>query len=217
FALRAATGEVLWTFDSHIRGRGPNRGVTYWASGDDKRIFAAVDQYLYALDARNGAPITTFGDSGRIDLRRDLDRNPETQSVRLTSPGVVYKDLLIIGGRVAEALPSSPGHIRAYDVRTGKLRWTFHTIPYPGEFGYETWSKESWTYNGGANNWAGMALDEERGILYAPTGSAAADFDGSNRLGDNLFANCLIALNAETGQRIWHFQVVRHDIWDRDL
>jgi quinoprotein glucose dehydrogenase len=217
FALRAATGEVLWIFDSHIRGRGPNRGVTYWASGDDKRIFATVDQYLYALDARSGAPIAAFGDNGRIDLRRDLDRDPETQSVRLTSPGVVYKDLLIVGGRVAEGLPSSPGHIRAYDVRTGKLRWMFHTIPYPGELGYETWSKESWTYNGGTNNWAGMAVDEARGIVYVPTGSAAADFYGANRQGDNLFANCLIALNAETGQRIWHFQVVRHDLWDRDL
>jgi quinoprotein glucose dehydrogenase len=217
FAVRAATGELLWTFDSHIQGRGPNRGVVYWASGDDKRIFAAVDQYLYALDARTGTPIPAFGDNGRIDLRRDLDRNPHAQSVRLTSPGIIYKDLLIIGGRVAESLPSSPGHIRAYDVRTGKLRWIFHTIPYPGELGYETWSKESWTYNGGTNNWAGMALDEARGIVYAPTGSAAADFDGTNRLGDNLFANCLIALNAETGQRIWHFQVVRHDLWDRDL
>jgi quinoprotein glucose dehydrogenase len=217
FAVRAATGELLWTFDSHIQGRGPNRGVVYWASGDAKRVFAAVDQYIYALDARTGTPIPGFGDNGRIDLRRDLDRDPQTQSVRLTSPGIIHKDLLIVGGRVAEALPSSPGHIRAYDVRSGKLRWIFHTIPHPGELGYETWSKESWTYNGGTNNWAGMALDEARGVVYVPTGSAAADFDGANRLGDNLFANCLIALNADTGQRIWHFQVVRHDLWDRDL
>jgi quinoprotein glucose dehydrogenase len=217
FALRAATGKHLWTFDPMIVGRGPNRGVMYWAGGSDKRVFAAVDQYVYALDAGNGRPITTFGNNGRIDLRRDLGRDPQGQSVRLTSPGVVYKDTFIIGGRVGEGLPSSPGYIRAYDSRTGRLRWTFHTIPHPGEAGYETWSEDSWTTNGGANNWAGMALDERRGIVYIPTGSAAADFYGASRIGDNLFANSLIALNAETGKRIWHFQVVRHDLWDRDL
>ena len=123
---------------------------------------------------------------------------------------------MIVGGRVSEGLPASPGDIRAYDVRTGALRWTFHTIPHPGEPGYETWPKDAWTYSGGANNWAGMALDEARGIVYVPTGSAAADFYGANRLGDNLFANSLLALDAATGKRIWHFQVVRHDIWDRD-
>jgi quinoprotein glucose dehydrogenase len=123
----------------------------------------------------------------------------------------------IIGMREPESLPAPPGDIRAYDVRTGKLRWTFHTIPRPGEYGYNTWPKDAWTYSGGANNWAGMALDEKRGIVYVPTGSAASDFYGSDRIGDDLFANCLIALNAETGQRIWHFQSVRHDLWDRDL
>jgi quinoprotein glucose dehydrogenase len=217
FALRAATGEHLWTFDPAITGRGPNRGVMYWANGNDKRVFAAVDQYVYALDAQTGKPVPTFGENGRVDLRRDLDRDPAGQSVRLTTPGVVYKDTFIIGGRVAETLPSSPGYIRAYDVRTGRLRWTFRTIPHPGETAYETWSKDSWTINGGANNWAGMALDERRGIVYVATGSAAADFYGANRIGDNLFANSLIALNADTGQRLWHFQIVRHDIWDRDL
>jgi quinoprotein glucose dehydrogenase len=217
FALRAATGEHLWTFDPKIIGRGPNRGVMYWASGDDKRVFAAVDNFVYALNAATGTPIPTFGDSGRIDLRVDLGRDPKGQSVRLTSPGVVYKDTFIVGGRVNEGLPASPGDIRAYDVRTGKLRWSFHTIPHPGEYGYETWLKDSWTINGGANNWAGMALDKARGIVYVPTGSASADFYGANRLGDNLFANSLIALNADTGKRIWHFQAVRHDIWDRDF
>ena len=217
FALQAATGEHLWTFDPMIVERGPNRGVMYWSSGGDKRVFAAVDQYVYALDARNGIPIASFGNNGRIDLRLDLGRDPKGQSVRLTSPGVVYKDTFIIGGRVGEGLLSSPGYIRAYDARTGRLRWTFHTIPHPGEDGYETWSKDSWTTNGGANNWAGVALDERRGIVYIPTGSAAADFYGANRVGDNLFANSLIALNAETGERLWHFQVVRHDLWDRDL
>ena len=216
FALRAGTGEHLWTFDSGIKGRGANRGLMYWSNANDARVYAAVDQYLYALDARTGTPVASFGDKGRIDLRIGLDRDPKTQNVRLTSPGVVYNDLVIVGGRVGEGLPASPGYIRAYDARTGESRWTFHTIPHPGASGYETWSKESWTYNGGANNWPGMALDQARGIVYAPTGSAADDFYGGNRVGDNLFANALLALDARTGRRIWHFQFVRHDIWDRD-
>jgi quinoprotein glucose dehydrogenase len=217
FALDAATGAHLWTFDSGLESRGANRGLTYWRSGEDRRVFTAVDQYLYALDARTGKPIAAFGAGGRLDLRSDLGRDPATQSVRLTSPGIVYRDLLIIGGRVSEGLPASPGDIRAYDARSGRLRWAFHTIPHPGETGYDSWLKESWTYNGGSNNWAGMTLDEARGILYVPTGSASADFYAANRLGDNLFSTCLIALNAATGERLWHFQVVRHDIWDRDL
>jgi quinoprotein glucose dehydrogenase len=217
FALRADTGERLWTFDSGIKGQGANRGLMYWSAGTDRRVYAAVDQYLYALDAATGKPVPTFGEAGRIDLRRDLGRDPGTQSVRLTSPGVVYKDLLIVGGRVSEGLPASPGYVRAYNARTGKLVWTFHTIPNPGEAGYDTWSKDSWLENGAANSWPGMALDERRGIVFVPTGSAAADFYGGNRLGDNLYANCLLALNAATGERIWHFQFVRHDLWDRDL
>jgi quinoprotein glucose dehydrogenase len=216
FALRAATGEHLWTFDSGIKGRGANRGLMYWSAPGDARIYAAVDQYLYALEAETGKAIPSFADKGRIDLRRGLDRDPGTQNVRLTSPGVVFQDLVIVGGRVGEGLPSSPGYIRAYDARTGGIRWTFHTIPHPGEPGYEGWSKDSWTYNGGANSWPGMALDEARGIVYVPTGSAADDFYGANRVGDNLYANCLLALDARTGKRIWHFQFVRHDIWDRD-
>jgi len=217
FALGAATGEHLWTFDSGIKAQGANRGLMYWTDGgSDKRVYAAVARYVYALDARTGKPIPTFGDGGRIDLHGDLGRDPERQSVVLTSPGVVHKDLLILGGRVSEGLPASPGDIRAYNARTGKLQWSFHTIPHPGEAGYETWSKDSWRENGGANSWPGMALDEARGIVYVPTGSAAADFYGANRLGDNLYANSLIALNADTGKLIWHFQFVRHDIWDRD-
>jgi quinoprotein glucose dehydrogenase len=216
FALRAATGEHLWTFDSGIVGRGANRGLMYWSAPGEARVYAAVDQYLYALDARTGRPIESFAEKGRIDLRRGLDRDPSTQNVRLTSPGVVFNDLVIVGGRVGEGLPSSPGYVRAYDARSGAIRWTFHTIPHPGEPGYQTWLKDSWTYSGGANNWPGMALDPARGIVYVPTGSAAADFYGADRTGDNLYANCLLALDARTGRRLWHFQFVRHDIWDRD-
>ena len=216
-AIDGGTGHVRWTFDSGIEGRGPNRGVTFWGSGADARIFTTQGSYVYAISAQTGRPITTFGRDGRIDLRDNLGRDPSTQSVFLTTPGVVYKDLLIVGGRVSEALPASPGDIRAYDVRSGALRWTFHTIPHPGEAGYDTWPADAWTYSGGANNWAGMALDTTRGIVYAPTGSAASDFYGANRIGDDLFANTLLALDAETGKRLWHFQAVHHDIWDRDF
>jgi quinoprotein glucose dehydrogenase len=216
FAIRADTGAPLWTFDPGIRGNGGNRGVMFWADGSNRRVFAAVDNFIYALDAATGKPIPTFGLDGRIDLRDDLDRDPSKQGVRLTTPGVIYKDLMIVGGRVGEALPTSPGDIRAYDVRTGALRWTFHTIPHPGEFGYDTWPAEAWTYSGGANSWPGMALDVARGIVFVPTGSAASDFYGADRLGTNVFANCLLALDAATGKRLWHFQFVHHDLWDRD-
>jgi len=217
FAINAATGASLWTFDSGIRGSGPNRGVMYWADGTERRVFAAVGDLIYALDPATGKAIATFGTDGHIDLRENLGRDPETQGVRLTSPGVIYKDLMIVGGRVGEGLPTSPGDIRAYDVRSGALRWSFHTIPHPGEFGYGTWPKHAWEYSGAANNWPGMALDERRGLVYVPTGSAASDFYGADRLGDNLFANSLIALEAATGRRVWHYQFVRHDLWDRDL
>ena len=217
FALDAATGRHLWTFDAEQRGAGPNRGVMIWREGSEARVFAAVGDYLYAVDARTGQPVAAFGVNGRIDLRDNLDRPPDSQNIRLTSPGVVYRDLVIVGGRVSESLPASPGDVRAYDARTGALRWAFHTIPRPGEFGYETWPKDAWTYTGGANSWPGMALDEARGLVFVPTGSAASDFFGADRVGDNLFANSLLALDAASGRRLWHFQFVRHDIWDRDL
>jgi len=220
-ALNAATGEQLWRFDPYngrkVRGGGGRtRGVVYWGDGPDQRIFVAVQQFLYAVDARTGRPIPSFGDGGRIDLRDGL-RPGEKLMVSLGTPGIVYKDLLIIGSRTAESLPTPPGDVRAYDVRTGALRWTFHTIPRPGELGYETWPRDAWTYSGAANNWTGMSLDVERGLVFVPTGSAADDFYGANRGGNNLFANSLIALKAETGTRVWQFQLVRHDIWDRDL
>lgn len=216
-ALDASTGKLLWKFDSGIAGTQPARGLAYWSDGTSARILAGVMNYLYALDAKTGKPISSFGKNGRIDLREDLGRDPATVSIALTSPGIVYKDLIIVGGRDPETLPAPPGDIRAYDVRTGALRWSFHTIPHPGEFGYDTWPKDAWQHSGAANNWAGMALDAKRGIVYVPTGSAAFDFYGGDRVGDDLFANTLLALDADTGKLIWHFQAVRHDLWDRDF
>ncbi|HET9474617.1 MAG TPA: PQQ-binding-like beta-propeller repeat protein, partial [Steroidobacteraceae bacterium] len=216
-ALDAATGRLSWSFDSGLAGVGANRGLMYWRDGREARLFAAVDNFIYALDAATGKPVTGFGRQGRIDLRENLGRDPATQSVRLTTPGVIFRDLMIVGGRVGESLPASPGHIRAYDVRSGALRWTFRTIPQPGEPGHDTWPPDAWQYTGGANSWPGMTLDEERGLVFVPTGSAAADFYGANRLGDNLYANCLLALEAATGKLRWHFQFVRHDVLDRDL
>jgi len=217
FAVDAATGKLLWNFDSGIKGLQPDRGLSYWSDKNDKRIFVGIMNFLYALDAKTGKPVPSFGTDGRVDLQKNLGREPRFQSIALTSPSVIYKDLIIVGGRNPETLPAPPGDIRAYDVRTGKLRWSFHTIPHPGEFGYDTWPKDAWKTSGAANNWAGMTLDSKRGVVYIPTGSAAFDFYGGDRIGDDLFANCELALNAETGERIWHFQAVRHDLWDRDF
>ena len=214
-ALDGATGKPKWSWNSGTRSFA--RGLTYWEDGKEQRLLAAFGRYIYAIDAVSGKPFSDFGRGGRIDLHYDVDRDPEQQSVSLTTPGVIYKDLYIVGGRTSESLPASYGDIRAYDVRTGKLRWTFHTIPRPGEYGYETWPKNAWTYTGAANNWAGMVVDAKSGIVYVPTGSASADFYGANRVGDDLFANTLLALDATTGKRIWHFQGVKHDIWDRDF
>ena len=216
-ALDAATGKLIWKFDSGIKGNSPERGLAYWTDGKEKRIFASVTNFLYALNAEDGKPITEFGEQGRIDLRKDLRGDYQLQSVQMTSPGIIYKDLIIVGGRNPETHPSPPGDIRAFDVHTGALRWRFHTIPHPGEFGYDTWPQDAWKYSGAANNWAGMTLDEKRGIVYVPTGSAVFDFYGADRVGDDLFADSLLALDAETGKRIWHFQGVHHDLWDRDF
>ena len=219
FSLDAATGKLKWKFDSGIVGTQPDRGLAYWRSPDkqDRRIIVGVMNFVYALNADNGQTVESFGDHGRVDLREGLGRDPATGSIALTSPAVIYKDLFIVGGRLPETLPALPGDIRAYDIRTGKLRWSFHTIPHPGEFGYDTWPKDAWQKSGSANNWTGMTVDQKTGILYAPTGSAVFDFYGGDRIGDNLFADSELALNAETGERIWHFQGVHHDIWDRDF
>ena len=216
-ALDAATGRLLWKFDAKIASSQPQRGLSYWTDGRQSRLFAAVTNFLYALDPVTGEPIPDFGENGKIDLRKNLRGDYTQQSIALTSPGVIYKELIIVGGRNPESYPAPPGDIRAFDVKTGKLRWTFHTIPHPGEFGYDTWPKDAWKYAGSANNWAGMALDESRGIVYVPTGSAVFDFYGGDRVGDDLFADTLLALDARTGKRLWHFQGVHHDLWDRDF
>ncbi|MEZ5742569.1 MAG: pyrroloquinoline quinone-dependent dehydrogenase [Sphingomonadaceae bacterium] len=216
-ALDGATGELLWRFDPGQTNGQPVRGLTYWSQGSEARLFASSVTDLFALDPKTGTPIPGFGDGGKIDLRQNLGRNPNESAVFLTSPGIVYKDVIIVGFRTAENPPAPPGDIRAYDVRTGKLRWSFHTIPQPGEEGHETWPKDAWKTAGGANNWAGMALDEKRGIVYVPTGSPTFDFYGADRIGDNLYANSLLALDAATGKRLWHFQAVHHDLWDRDF
>jgi glucose dehydrogenase len=216
-ALDGATGKLIWKFDSGMNGTQPDRGVAYWTDGKQSCIFAGIMNYLYALDAATGKPIPEFGENGRIDLRKDLRGDYEQQSIVLTTPGMIYKDLIIVGGRYPETHPSPPGDIRAFDVHTGALRWRFHTIPHPGEFGYDTWPKDAWREAGAANNWAGMALDAKRGIVYVPTGSAVFDFYGGDRAGNDLFADTLLALDAATGKRIWHFQGVHHDVWDRDF
>lgn len=216
-ALDAATGAEKWHFSSGMVSFQPARGLTYWSQGNERRLFATSSYYLYALDPATGQPVEQFGDHGRIDLRQDLGRDPATVGVFLTSPGIVYQDLLITGFRTGEGVPAAPGQVRAFDVRTGKLRWRFRMIPEVGEPGSETWPQGASKTAGGANNWAGMTLDEARGIVYVPTGSAVPDFYGADRHGDNLFANSLIALDAASGRRLWHFQGVHHDLWDRDF
>lgn len=216
-ALDAKTGREIWNFDPS-GGAGPqrrfrHRGVTVYRD----RVFVTYRNWLYALDRNTGEPIASFGTAGRIDLREGLDRPAESMSVSASSPGVIFEDSFILGSTVPETLPGSPGFIRSFDADTGKLRWVFRTIPRPGEFGYETWSKESYKVSGGANAWAGLSVDPKLGMVFAATGSASFDFYGANRIGDNLFANCVLALDARTGKRVWHFQGVKHDVWDLDF
>ena len=217
FALDAGSGRELWTHAPRIRNRQPVRGLSYWRDGARRRLFTSHGSFLTALDPQTGRPAAEFGVGGTIDLREGLGRDPATLPVFMTTPGVIYRDLLIVGFRTSETAPAAPGAVRAYDVRSGRLVWTFNLLPRPGEAGSETWPRDAGSTAGGANAWAGMALDARRGIVYAPTGSAVDDFYGGDRRGDNLFANSLVALDAATGRRLWHFQAVRHDIWDRDF
>jgi len=216
-ALRAASGRKVWSYDPNPASARPrrvrNRGVTVYQD----RVFFTNAHELIALDRKTGKPIASFGDNGRVDLRQGLGRPAESLSVSASSPGVIFEDMIVLGSTVPETLPGSPGHIRAYDVKTGKLRWIFHTIPQPGEYGYDTWPKDAWQVSGGANAWAGLVVDAQLGMVFAATGSASFDFYGANRLGDNLFANCVLALDARTGKRVWHFQSIRHDVWDYDF
>jgi len=228
FALDASSGDVLWKFDpfegkEKKAGMHAIRGVAFWQEGNDKRLLYVVGSALICIDANNGKKIKSFGINGEVDFHEGLGdvntigHDVSQLSVRMTSPGIVFKDLLIVGSTVSESGDAAPGYIRAFNIKTGKLAWVFHTIPLPGEYGYETWPKDAYKIMGGANCWAGLVLDEKRGHVYAGTGSPSADFYGGDRKGQNLFANCILALDAQTGKRVWHYQTVHHDLWDRDL
>ncbi len=220
FALDAATGKEIWRFGDKLKNfASTSRGVAYWSEGNDKRILHTIGHYLYAIDAITGQPIPTFGDNGKVDLHTGLPEIARKKFIISNTPGTIFEDLIVMPVRLSEGADAAPGDIRAFNVKTGKLAWTFHTIPYPNEPGYNTWPKEAYKNIevGAANNWAGMAVDRGRGIIYVPTGSAGYDFYGGKRTGKNLYANCLLALNARTGKLIWHFQTTHHDIWDRDL
>jgi quinoprotein glucose dehydrogenase len=221
FALKAGTGEQLWKFEPSKNDRlNSNRGVMYWENGSEKRILYTVGSSLYAVNAENGQIVSGFGTDGRVDLHEglqtNLDHDVSKLSVTATSPGIIYRNTVVMGSSVSESGDAAPGHVRAFDVVTGKLKWVFHTIPQPGEFGYDTWPKEAYKKIGGTNNWSGLSLDEKRGVVYFGTGSPASDFYGGDRKGANLFANCILALEAETGKMKWYYQTIHHDLWDRD-
>lgn len=222
FALDARTGKQWWIFNPFEEGSmggGNARGLTYWEDGDDQRLFISVSHRLIALDARTGQQVMSFGENGFVDLRKGLrdDNQIEKYYVENTSPGVIYKDMIIVGSRMGENYESLPGHIRAYDVRTGHLRWIFNTVPKPGEFGYDTWPEEKYRTAGGCNAWSGLSIDKKRGMVFAATGTPSFDFHGGDRAGANLFGNSVIAIDAGTGKYIWHFQISHHDLWDYDL
>jgi quinoprotein glucose dehydrogenase len=217
-ALDAATGKEIWIHEN-LPGL-TSRGIAYWESNDrnDRRLIFTINNYLQEIDARTGKSILSFGNNGLVDLRESLGRDPDTiVRIQPESPGRVFENLIMLGSATGEAYLSPPGHIRAYDVVTGRRVWTFHTVPQPGEFGYDTWPKDAWRYSGGANTWGEITVDEKRGIAYFPTGSPTYDYYGADRIGSNLFANCLLALDARTGKRLWHFQMVHHDLWDYDI
>ncbi len=219
-ALSGETGEEIWQFGDSVQvWHSTSRGVSYWEKGDDKRILCTRGPNLFALDALTGKPISSFGINGKIDMRSGMPESAKEKFVISNTPGAIYKDLIVMPLRLSEGAGAAPGNIMAFNVQTGAVEWVFHTIPHPGEAGYNTWEdKEAYTSDlvGAANNWAGMAVDDETGIIYVPTGSAAPDFYGGIRTGSNLYSNCLLAMDANTGKRLWHFQFTHHDIWDRD-
>jgi quinoprotein glucose dehydrogenase len=221
FALESATGKEVWRFrnSGDVKWYSLSRGVTHWRKGDDRRILFTAGEWIYALDAKTGRPVYSFGDSGRVSLKSGLGASAKDKFVISSTPGAIFEDLIIMPLRLSEGADAAPGYIQAFNVITGKVKWVFKTIPSPGEFGYESWETGNHLNEdvGGANSWSGISVDHKRGMVFAPTGSAAFDFYGGNRKGNNLFANCLLALNARTGERIWHFQFVHHDVWDRDL
>lgn len=228
-ALDPETGAKLWEFDSQANKTGKrkllqHRGVSYWegigVNGKKARliIFASTDARLYALDPATGKPAASFGQNGSIDLREGIADNYPNLNYDVTSPPAIYKNLIIVGARVPEEVAKGPsGDVRAFDARTGKLAWRFHTVPQPGEIGYETWTGDSWKERTGVNAWSIISVDRERGMVFLPLGSASHDFYGGERKGNNLFANSVVALDANTGKYIWHYQVVHHDIWDFDV
>ncbi|WP_304234454.1 PQQ-binding-like beta-propeller repeat protein [Jiulongibacter sediminis] len=219
YAINAATGEEIWSFKALEEGlpSAASRGVTYWKEGDDKRILYSAGNSLLAIDAKTGKLIPSFGENGKVNLNVGVRDDPDKISVTLTTPGRIFNDLIIIGSRLPDFYGSPPGYIRAYNCKTGKLEWTFHTIPHPGEPGYETWPPDAYKYAGGVNCWAGMSIDKERGMVYLALGSPSFDYYGADRKGENLFGNCVLALDAATGHYKWHFQTVHHDLWDYDL
>lgn len=219
YAINAQTGKQIWAFKALADGEpsAASRGVTYWEKGGDKRILYSAGNYLMAIDAKTGRLIKSFGEKGKVNLNIGVRDDPDKISVTLTTPGSIFKDLIIVGSRLPDFYGSAPGYIRAYHCKTGKLVWTFHTIPHPGEPGYETWPPDAYKYAGGVNCWAGMSIDSKRGMVFLALGSPSYDFYGADRLGANLYGNCVLALDAATGHYKWHFQAVHHDIWDYDL
>ena len=219
YALNATSGEQIWAFDpfNGAAGGGVGRGVTYYEDGEDKRIMFTGGDQLFSVDAATGQLIISFGKGGKVSMNIGMRGDPDKISVIPTTPGTIYKDLFIIGNEVSELYGAEPGHIRAYNVKTGALVWTFHTVPQPGEVGYDTWPKDAWKYVGGANSWGGITLDEKRGMIFLSTGSPTYDYYGKDRVGNNLFGNSVVALDARTGKYKWHFQTIHHDLWDYDL